>query len=781
MARKRGRRLPPPPSPAGDPTAPGPPGAPAPDDQHPLDTSDPAGAPPPERDPDAGIKRVKKPTLEQVEQWCRRDRELWRKRDERQQRHHKLWRLDKPPRDRTKGMLLVTTNDPKVFIEKAASMAVAREHRIEVPPKGEQHLETAGRIENACRWYRSFQRRRWREAGHNFLDWDQAVCLFLRGWLVTRMMLDPDSRTYVDEQLFDPMCVYPRWGAKRAIRVCHVYKTTVGALRDDFGDLPEVFDLKEDEDTVEVKSVYLNAPPYWHCVVVDGQWVKEPTGLDYWPWVVTTAKGAFSHHASDFEAAEDAAEHVGQGFLDTIEDAYRDLCDLLTIQMNLIAKQENPPLLTESPGGQPLEVDTGIGGRTPLPPGSKVAPLEVGAKLQTIEAALSAFQDRENKGAFPGVAWGEGTGLNSGYQSALLLEAVTHSLTPFMRAKESHHAARYEKWLELVRDYGLDKGVEIVAKTGATSGGKPTPRALRGRRAWGTVLTPKDIEDNGTDVEVVYEDISPQDKMALANQAVQLVASGILDLRTAREQYVGVDDPDVVNERALADLVNKNPAAVELLSELALRRTGRWNELQALRAADAQRALMAAGPPGAPPGAPPGMAPHPPRETINWKDIPPEAQAAMLQQAGLPAPGAGGPPPNGGPGGPPPPAGPPAPPGAPAGPPGAAPPPLPPGVTPEMLQHAEQVFRTLPPAVQAVVGRLPVQQVVHLLGLPPREMMRAMSGMASGSAPSRPPGPPAPPSTPGHVLPPQHGQGPASAQQQIAQRMARVGLVPARR
>jgi hypothetical protein len=723
-----------------------------------------------------------------VEQWVRADREHWTKRDARMVRHHKLWRLDKDQNDRTKGLLVVTTNDPKVFIEKAAAMAVAKDHRIEVAPKGERNAEAAERIENACRWKRSFERRRWRDGLHNYLDYDQAQCLFLRGWLTTRVMLDPESTTFVDETMFDPLTVYPRPRGRRVARVCHVYRATLAELKDDFGELPALFEAQDEDAEKEVKSVYLNDPPYWHCVVVDGDWIKEPTELGYWPWILTTAKGAFTHHATDWEDEATAAEQVGQGFLDAMEDAYRDLCDLLTIGMNIIAKQENPPMKTTDPAGKPLEVDTGIGGRTPFATGQDAQSIEVGAKLSNLEAMLSAFQDRENKAGFPAVAWGEGAGIQSGYQSALLMGAIQDSLTAFLRALEAFHSQRYEKWLELFRDWG-DRGVEIVARVGQTG-----PKPLRGKRAWGTVLTPQDLEANGTDVDVVYEDISPQDRMALTQMAVQLVASGLIDLETARDKYIGLDDPGLINSKVLGDLVYKNPAVVEMLSELQLRRGGRYAELVALRAADAKAQLGPGGP--APPGGPPGAAGEPP----------PGAAPPGPPPGGAP-PGAGPPPgmlapPGGAPPGPPPvaegPPGPPPPPMSPAamGRPGAGagagvapgrrpPPPIPP--------EAIARFRALPPQLQAVIGRLPVAVAVELLGLEPRQMLAEMARLGGGrgvpvaggpGAPAGPggaPGMPRPAGLPPQLLPAAAGRMPATPEQLTAQRMARVGLVPARR
>ena len=106
---------------------------------------------------------------------------------------------------------------------------------------------------------------------------------------------------------------------------------------------------------------------------------------------------------------------------------------------------------------------------------------------------------------------------------------------------------------------------------------------------------------------------------------------------------------------------------------------------------------------------------------------------------------------------------------------GAGPPPIPPA--------AIAAFRALPPELQAIVGRLPVPVAVQLLGLPPREMLAAMARLGGGTGGAGPGGPPpgAPAGIPPQMLPPQAGRMPATPEQLTAQRLARVGLVPARR
>ncbi len=120
---------------------------------------------------------------------------------------------------------------------------------------------------------------------------------------------------------------------------------------------------------------------------------------------------------------------------------------------------------------------------------------------------------------------------------------------------------------------------------------------------------------------------------------------------------------------------------------------------------------------------------------------------------------------------------------------GAGPPPIPP--------EAIERFRQLPPELQAAIGRLPVPVAVQLLGLPPDQMLAVMSRLGGGggggagpAAPPRPPGAPGMPRPPGpggamgvtpQLIPSQARGMPATPEQLVAQRMARVGLVPARR
>lgn len=711
-------------------------------------------------------KRAEKPTKEKIEQWLRAARSHWTLRNQRMKRHNDLIRVKKP-RSLPGGKLLVTTNDPLVVIEKAIGLTIQRDPRIEVPPfdpEDQETIDAAQRIENAVRWWVLCDRRMHAAGLRNPMEYDEALNAYLRGWLAARITLNPDSPTYCDDVLIEPACVLPVIAGDKISKLFHVYKTTIGDLKASYGDLPDVFSMREEESEVEVVGTYINEWPYWHAIQCDGEWVKEPTEMEYWAWIVRVARGSSTHHATEMETRQEAAEHVGQGFLQAMEGAYEDINNLLTIGMNILAKQENPPLATISPTGAPVEIEIDAGSRSPMMQGEDFKTIEVGARLDHLEAMLTAFKDAENKGSFPAVAWGIGNNIQSGYMGAMMQAATEHALLVYVKMLADFKSARYEKRLELFQKFG-NRPLPIVTKVGP--GGKD---ALRGKRAWGVELTVDDVEKNGTYVEIIYEDISPQDRANLVQQAIQLVDKGLLDLETARSRYIGLDDPGLINTRVLGDLVYKNEQAVAFLTELSLRKSGRWGELEALRAQSLGGAMAgapgASGGPPSPPGMPPGPAGMPalPPGPGGMPGMPPP----NVMPPQMPQPGMGGPP------------------GMPPG--MSAPPGMPPGGPDQLMQMLQQY----PLEIQQAIMQMPPDLAMRLLMLPPSEMMNQMLATGIGS----PGGPPNPQGNNGYqptgpvaappggftqsALPYQQTAAAPTPDQILAQRMARSGLVMGR-
>lgn len=528
--------------------------------------------------PSIPLPTRRKPDPQDVRKRTTDAENLWAMRNLRFVRHQTLFNL--PRRAEAANEILVTMNDPKVIVEKMAGVIARKEGRIEVPPRGEHNHETAQKIENALRWWRDLNSRQWQAGLHNHLDYDMALSIFLRGWTVTRMLLDPeDDVMLVREELFEPYHVYPVKAGNRIQYVIHKFAATVGELAVDFPNIADKFDAGDEDTLIQCVGYYENRTPYWFGILgtapnSKSEWVKEPVELGYFPWILSIARGAIGDQPLSGDMPSTHAGQIGEGVLSAIENEIRLLDRIMTMIANIIVKHENPAVSTFTQTGEPREVDLAMEGRTAMKMGEQIQVMDVGAKVAEFLPILSTIQDRLNKGGLPGAMWGEGTALQSGFMAALLMSAATDSLWPYVSALEHHHSMRYQKFLEILEKYSPDTGFTFASP--AMSG------ILKGEMVYGASLLPVDIQTNGTYVRVKYEDVSPQDRVALGNLAALLVREKLIDMGTARDKYLGLDDPGNINDKVIAELVNMHPEAIKLLTQANLLKLGRENELVAL-------------------------------------------------------------------------------------------------------------------------------------------------------------------------------------------------------
>ncbi len=501
-------------------------------------------------------KEPKKPSLDQILARAKADKERWEKRNERMERHERLYSLERPV---TKaGEVVVVLNDPRVVTQKVAQTLARRKKRIMVAARGEENRVPAQRIENTLRWYEGYAGHKWQDGLHPPFDFDIALTLTLRGIVAERITYDKDSKVGISEKIIDPYHIYPKLGSDRIERVCHIYKTSAGTVKEEFPESKYVADLDDDTE-VTVTGYYENRPPYFHAIIVDNQFVKEPVGLDYWPWVIRLAKSGVGQTPIGSRTEKEALAEIGQGFLDCIEDTVRDMNRYVTVMASAAAKMENPPKVVFSVNGQTNEVDIETGGTTTLAVGENVQLLEIGPKIGQLMPLLTTFQDRLNKGTLPASLFGSGAGAESGFDRALMLGAAEDTLRMFSVALESFHAARFSKILEIFERLGPDS-VEIVS-------------VKKKARLWGTGMTVADVKANGTFVEVVYPDSTPQDRAAMANIAIALTDKKIWSLLRAREM-TEVDDPEGENRQILREMIYLDPDMIKRLAEI------HWEELE---------------------------------------------------------------------------------------------------------------------------------------------------------------------------------------------------------
>lgn len=547
----------------------------------------------------------RKPTLEQIKKWAKADQTYWDGRNKRMLRHQNRVLMKRKALDGNKADTRVYLNDCKVLIEKISSMIARRTPRIEVPPKGEENTAAAQRIENALRWWSGYLNRQWQEGLHNPLPYDQAQSILLRGWLCERIMLNSDDESWIDDTVFEPMNLYPRMGGKRVKRVCHVYQSTVGEIIEEFPDAEDKFVGQDEDRKLSCIGFYENREPYYHAVIADDEFVKDVTDLGYWPWVMSVAKGAISHHEYPGGEVDDVTSNIGAGFLDAIEDILDALQRFLSMLTAAAAKQENPPVgITTSSEGEIREVQLGAGDTSHFVAGDKVEVFEIGAKVGTLMPIISTLQDRANKAGLPAPMFGQGGELASGYMGALMMGAAEDTVWAFIKALEGFQSRRNEKILQIYAAYS-DRDLPILAPSTWDS-----TAVQKGKMVWGEKLSPDDIKANGTYVSVVYEDFSPQDRVALGNLAIMLVREKLVDLATARDKYLGLDDPGLINDKVLSDMAYLSQDVVQARTKIELAKREMLPELIALleaeakkNEAEAQAALRGAIPPGAGPGA----------------------------------------------------------------------------------------------------------------------------------------------------------------------------------
>ena len=548
-------------------------------------------------------------TSEDIIRYASEDIGLWSQRNERMEEDQDRFLLKRKQKSGDTGELQIYLNDPRVIVEKLAGMSSRRAHRIEVPPQHADTAEAAQSIENACRHWHQLVSREWEEALHNPLAYDQSLAAFLRGWVVSRLTLDTESPSFVREELFDAYTVYPQIGQRGIRRVTHQYMSTVGEMADSFKKAKKVLEGHESEEPIQCIGYYENKPPYWCGIIANGEFIKDPAPLGYWPWVIGISKGLFTHSPLGQMDRSDSARHVGEGYLEALRDVLDDMNHFISILANMPARELNPPVVLNTESGEPKDIEMAPGSRTILVQGESWQKIEVGPGMGEFIPLLSTLQDRINKASLPSAMFGEGTSLESGFMSALLMGAAEDNIWPFLKMLEGYHSRRYSKFLEIFEQFwpDSDTGFDYIA-----SAAEESETIEKGQRVWGGQLLPQDIHANGTHLEVHYEDISPQDRVALGHLAALLIEKNVVSMKYGRSKYLNIDDPEKINDEILQERVFLNPKAVDTLTEIALMEGGDMKRTVAWWKAklEEQQTAQQSGPvPG--PGQAPGPAPGP--------------------------------------------------------------------------------------------------------------------------------------------------------------------------
>ncbi len=585
---------------------------------------------PPEHEP---------PDLGTVQERIERAISFWSDRDSRMDEDYQLYRLAVETAGVDPGLEgeLVVRNLPYVAVQKVAAMLSVETPTISVPAPREELKREAEKIEDLLRWLWDEWDRAWRRRLHASLRYDLAHFLALRGWVTARISYDPEQEVPVVLELFDPRTVYPVMGGKGLRYLVVRRRQLVAEVLDEWGDaaLEAVGDLELDE-SVTVESYY---DATWHSVLVEGRFVKPPErhNLGACPWVVAVAGGSPVRFVEQDPSSWTA--EVGVSVFHGIKQAYRQVNKILSQLATEVARMANPALLyfvDPDETDEPREISLSPGALNYLiAPKERVDVIRTSPNPADLGPLMQSLLDDLARGSLPPVLWGFGGSEQSGFAIAMLSSSARDALQPLILAIESFVEEASSLALQILRDlHGEGLG--------------PLLRDRAGRWIYGSPVRPEDIARVGTRVVARFRDISPRDRASMAQIGAMLAEKRLVSMRTVREEYLGIENPDRENERILEELVYTDQELMkEYLVPLSLARFDPelfqiWLAREARKRLEAQKAKEESesrlerlssvhGPegqgPSGPPSSPPGQAPHPgvpPVPGMPPQPVPPE-------------------------------------------------------------------------------------------------------------------------------------------------------------
>jgi hypothetical protein len=546
-------------------------------------------------------------TLNEITQWVARDRDRWDLRNQRFQRDQEMYQLLKPGEAESwarNAADVVILSDPKLVIKKVSRIIARHPNNIEITPKQPWLTEVAQRIENYLYGWDQSVALRWIRGLNNPYRYDQAFFLTLRGWLCERTILQPtglleesdDPSALFNHQVMDPANVFPGPPSGGDIhRVCHVYSSTVGELRDDplfYDATAEWLADADDYQRVDIQAVYGHTSDggWWHAILANSDWLKPPVEIGYNPWTIVLANGA-SYRATPWDD-QAYMDQIGTGLLDDSYANQLHLNRMATKLSALLSLEANPPVSWLSKDGKVHPIKFEPGSRMYGFQGDSIQVHRIGPQLGDYKLLWDILSERADKAGFPAQFWGQDAG-EGALNSAIMMAAGKDVLFPFVEAINAADAIKYGRVLQIYRDFGPAQPLQTRMLS-------PMGQALTAE------ISASDIAQQGLYVEVTRGDMTPQEFIQKMTLGMQLVKSQALPMSDFRgKDWLALKNPQRANLQVLSEQVYMNPKVIESLVPIALSDTGQqmlgslWQMIQS--------GMPAPGSPATPNGEPSNM------------------------------------------------------------------------------------------------------------------------------------------------------------------------------
>jgi hypothetical protein len=533
------------------------------------------GAPPPEapmpvlpkilpEDPVTPPKRRKKlpapprPTTGQIETWANEDEMYWQERNVRMLADQRLYELTDSTRemDFKSGLSRIIRNTPNRLVNKYSNVVGSNPPKISVPARSPESADAAERIEDFLYYWRREADLRWQAGIHSAIEFEKAHFGALRGWicgLIGNNPLDPNFPWVFS--LHDPLNVYPRAGSGGLRHVMHIYTATKAQVAADYPHFADVvedyFETKtskgnrtagDDDGTGTARCIAYYDSHWWALLLDSTEIVCRKHGYGFIPWVIRLVGGSATRAGEDIAPLK--TENIGAGLLAPIRSSYIKQNEILTQIATEVRKSADPTvnIYYAEDKGKPTVVSTRAGGRNYwVKDEEDVKLFDLGAIPPEVQHLLNALNEDVNLAGLPPVLYGEGAPNLAGYAITLLNAATRDAFFPLTSACESFDAETYRRVLELFEEYGAGTLHFIGQREGK-------------RSTYGNQITPEDIANNGTYVEVTFGSIMPQDVIAYGNLGTMLVREHVVDREWVQE-HIGVTDTVRMQKRVKAEMV----------------------------------------------------------------------------------------------------------------------------------------------------------------------------------------------------------------------------------
>lgn len=515
------------------------------------------------------------PTLSQVVAWKNERVGYHADRNNRMLADERLYLMQAAP-NRTLtgkgGEEVIKSNYVRALIDKLAYKVARNKRKISCTPRAQtpEYVQAARAVEYFLYDLRETADSKHEATGRPDLSYTESWYASLRGWLVSRVYLDPgDTEAPICIDLYDPVNCYPRFG-----------RVGIGYIRDMI--------YYEESD---VASFLANYPQYaghphfqnrrddsrltwlffeddWYSALV----VDDSVVLDvyehqygYCPWAVDLTAGPPSN------TIESRAQR-GSGVVAAIRHIYTYSNRFYSQVASDIARMANPArLVVHNGAGAPVSIDTTPGGQTELDSskGQDMRFLEIMTRPEFVQA-MNAWVERElARGAMPDAVWGDPSGMSNGFHQTVATEAMRDAMFPVAEALESHGEKQNRLALAallVAERKGVLMPVQMQGQYPAQGVVYQRPGAY-GQGPIYSTLEPEQVHKHGLGSEVRLRKMTPTDQLQVLQAANVGVQSGLFSLRYAREELLDIDDNQSMNNEVMFDQLFKDP---EILKRIFL-------------------------------------------------------------------------------------------------------------------------------------------------------------------------------------------------------------------